>query len=72
MNEFDELARRIVGSYRKRLDSVGKHLEGQLIKEASKRKIRAKGDFINNMSHEGSNQGRYLPVRCGTKLGKAR
>ncbi len=72
MNEFDELARRIVGGYRKKLDSVGNHLKGQLVKEASKRKIRAKGDFINNMSHEVSETKTGLVLRLGSRVDHAK
>ncbi len=72
MNEFEALTRRIVDGYRKKLDYMGNHLKGQLIKEASKRKIRAKGDFINNMSYEVSETEAGLVLRLGSRVDHAK
>jgi len=72
MNEFEQLAREIVGGYRRKLDYMGDLLKGQMIKEASSRKIRAKGDFINNMSYEVVETPTALILRLGSKADHAK
>jgi hypothetical protein len=72
MNEFEQLAREIVGGYRRKLDYMGDLLKGQMIKEASSRKIRAKGDFINNMSYEVVETPTALILRLGSKVEHAK
>lgn len=72
MNEFDELAREIMGGYRRKLDYMGDLLKGQMIKEASSRKIRAKGDFIKNMSYEVVETPTALILRLGSKVEHAK
>ncbi|MCF7911433.1 MAG: hypothetical protein K9M99_02815 [Candidatus Cloacimonetes bacterium] len=71
MNEFEALAREIVSKYRQRLDKIGLVLRGQLIKMASDRKIRAKGDFINNMSYELVETGEGFVLRLGSNVDHA-
>ena len=72
MNEFEQLAREIVGGYRRKLDYMGDLLKGQMIKEASSRKIRAKGDFIKNMSYEVVETPTALILRLGSKVEHAK
>lgn len=72
MKEMEELTRRIMGGYRRKLDYMGNVLMGQVIKEASGRKIRAKGDFINNMSYEVVETPTALILRVGSKVDHAK
>ena len=68
MDEFEILAREILGKLRLRLGKVGVALHGQLFQMATDRKMMAKENFRNNMSYAVEETDEGLVLRLGSNV----